>query len=182
MEHETDDAYRGDSLPLAYDQIKGLVEAQMTNSARIDTKASAMFTLATAMVGLTVPFVLSLFVSGKDFPYREFLLGTVILPVAIYGVGSWFFLQIYWLRKYSDINDPDQVKRIIKLKPEAAYESLYKLVEKAYRNNKENNDSKVKNYELLLSMVILQTIATVVWSIFVVWFSLQAQPLLSFVV
>ncbi len=172
MELERDDSYRGPGMPLAYEQVKDLVEAQKAHGAHIDTKSSTMLAVATALVGLTVPLVLSQFGREETFRYSCILLWGAIVPVLAYIVTAWYFLQTYRLREYSDVNEPQGVKQIISRSPEAAYESLYKLVEKAYIRNKEINEGKVKNFKCLLIATLTQTSIIIVWSFLVAFFSL----------
>ena len=170
---ETDATYRGNGMPLAYGQVKGLVEAQKAQGAHIDIKASTMFAVTTALVGIAVPFVLSQFGSGKDFQHRETLLWAASIPIIFYLLVAYLFWRIYQLKEYSDVNDPYEVKKIIQRTPEAAYESLYKQVEQAYSDNKKINEGKVRNFQCLLLAVVFQTMITVAWSFFVVLFSLR---------
>ena len=176
MELERDDSYRGEGMPLAYDQIKGLVEAQKAHGAHIDTKSSTMFAVATALVGIAVPLVLSQFWSGaditsKEFQHRGVLLWATLLPVSAYLATACLFWRTYRLKEYWDVNDPEGVKKVVKLTPEAGYESLYKSVEKAYIHNKKINDRKVKNFTWLLQAVIAQTVLIIAWSFLVAIFS-----------
>ena len=174
MELERDDSYRGEGMPLAYDQVKDLVEAQKAHGTHIDTKSSTMLAVATALVGLAVPLVLGQFWSGESFRFSCILLWATLLPVTTYLVTASFFLRTYTLKNYLDVNDPNEVKSIINLTPEAARESLYKAVEKAYIHNKEINEGKVKNFRCLLIATLIQTLVIVVWSFLVALFSLGA--------
>ena len=172
MELERDDSYRGQGMPLAYEQVKDLVEAQKAHGTHIDTKSSTMLAVATALVGLAVPLVLGQFWSGESFRYSYILLRATLLPITTYLVTACFFVRTYTLKNYLDVNDPNEVKSIIKLTPEAARESLYKAIEKAYSQNKEINDRKVKNFRWLLKAVVVQTFFIIAWSFLVALFSL----------
>ena len=170
MELEKDNSYRGKGMPLAYDQIKGLVEAQKAHGAHIDSKSSTMIAVATALVGIAIPLVLGQF-WNKEFQYRDVLLWATLLPVFAYLVTACLFWRTYRLKKYLDVNNPDEVKNVIKLTLEAGYESLYKSVEKAHVHNKKINDGKVKNFGCLLIAVLVQTLTIVIWSFLVAFFS-----------
>ena len=174
MELEKDESYRGESMALAYDQIKGLVEAQKAHGAHVDSKSSTMLAVATALVGIVVPLVLGQFEKGETFQYSRILLWAATIPVIAYLVTVWFFVRVYWLKKYSDINDPYQIKKVIDRTREATYESLYRLVEKVYEDNKKVAKGKVKNFKCLLIATLIQTLIIIFWSFLVAFFSLGA--------
>ena len=171
---EKDDSYRGESMALAYDQIKGLVEAQKAHGAHIDSKSATMIAVATALVGIVVPLVLGQFEKGETFQYSRILLWAATIPVIAYLATVWFFVRVYWIKKYSDINDPDQITKIIDRTREAAYESLYRLVEEAYEDNKKVAEGKVENLKCLLLATLIQTLIIIVWSFLVAFFSFGA--------
>ncbi len=178
MEMERDDSYRGQGMPLAYDQVKDLVEAQKAHGAHIDVKSSTMLAVATALVGIAVPLVLGQFwnsvdMTAKEYQYRDVLLWATLLPVLAYSVTAFLFWRTYRLKEYRDVNNPDEVKKIINLTLEAGYESLYKAVEKAYVHNKKITDEKVKNFRCLLIAVLIQTLTIVIWSFLVALFSFK---------
>ena len=50
MIEEGQEQYTGPSLRLAYEQLKGTAEEQMSHGSDIDSKAAAMFAVATALV------------------------------------------------------------------------------------------------------------------------------------
>ena len=164
--------YRGPSLAIAYEQLKGVAETQMSHGADIDAKASAMFALATAMVGIAVPLVLIRLGTGHPIPHFEVLVWLSLVPVVLYVAALFLFVRLYWLAKYQDLNDPDQIKRIIKLSTEDAYISLYRGIESIHKNNRSINNRKVRLFKWLFAVVGTQTLLVIGVALWVAWASL----------
>ena len=172
MEPDNSNIYQGESLRLAYEQIKGLVEAQKAHGAHLDSKSSTMIAVATAIVGIAVPLVLDRLWSETDatiwgFQLSYVVLALVILPVIAYICAFVVFWRTYLLAEYHDVNDPNEVKKIIGLDLQTGYATLYKAVEKVYKHNKQINDRKVKNFRWLLRAFGTQTILVIAWSLLV---------------
>ena len=172
MEKDDSAIHQGESLKLAYEQVKGLVEAQKAHGALLDSKSSTMIAVATALVGIAVPLVLDRFwgetsaaIWGVNLGYA--VLASVVFPVIAYAYAFVVFWRTFVLADYHDINDPNEVKKIVDLDLQTSYAILYKAVEKAYRHNKNINDRKVRNFTWLLRAFGAQTVLIIAWSILV---------------
>ena len=170
-EEDKFEAYRGESSSIAYDHLKGVAGSQMSHGADVDSKASAMFALATAMVGLGIPLILTRLSSGQLLPYSEVLVVLLLVAAAFYLVAFGLFFFLYWIQKYQDLTNPEQIKRIIKCTEAEAYVSLYWGIEKVHENNRKINKRKVTLFKCLLSVVGIQTLIVIFCSLWIAWAS-----------
>ena len=172
MEPQNSDKYQGKSLGLAYEHIKGLVEAQKAHGAHLDSKSSTMIAVATAIVGIAVPLVLDRFWKETDatiwgFQLTYVVLALVLLPVIAYIYAFVVFWRTFRLADYHDTNEPNAVKAIIGQDRQTSYATLYKAIEDAYSHNKKITDRKVKNFTWLLRAFGTETLLIVAWSLLV---------------
>ena len=172
---QNNEVYKGPSLPLAYEQLKGIAISQIADGGHIDTKAAAMFALASALVSVVLPVTLVRLGVGHPPQQIEAMVLLSIVPVLLYVFVCFCFLRIYRLRDYQDFNNPKEIKSIIGLTEEAAYTSLFRVIERAHKNNKTIVDEKARQFERLFWAVGGQTLSVIIFCLWVayssVWFA-----------
>ena len=171
-EDEEFEAYKGESLPVAYEQVKGMAEAQMSHGGDIDAKAAAMFALATALAGVALPLILVRLGTGHPIPFIKVPVGLALVSAVAYVGAFVLFVKLYSLQKYQDLRNPEQIKRIIGLSEQDAYISLYRGIENIYTNNREINEKKIRLFKWLFRFVGFQTLLVIVVSLLVALASL----------
>lgn len=161
------------AMPVVYAHAKGAIQEQLRTAEHLDYKARTMFAIATALVGIGVPLTLNQ-LTDEGISGRNWLLLGAVFPVLAYLVSAYLFRQVYALRDYYYADRPDTIAKFTFMEKEAAEGSLFTLVRNAYVENESVNESKAKQLDRLFWSVVIQTIATIAYSLFVAGVALSA--------
>ena len=149
--------YEGPSLQMAYEHLKQATTNQMSQAGLIDTKASAIFAIATLMMAVVIPGVMTR-LTHLDESIAEWVLFFSAISFALYLIILVVFVLAFRLQYFKDLSDPEVIKQIIKLNESPALISLYKGIEESYRDNLNVIDRKSGWLELLFYLALIETV------------------------
>ena len=93
------------SLYLAYEQVKNVLADQIQTASVLETKASTLFAIATAMIGIVIPVGLNRITSDTLW-----LVILVVIPIGLYVCVWWLFRAVYSLQSFAELGDPKTIE------------------------------------------------------------------------
>jgi len=155
------------SLRLAFEQVANVLSEQKNSAAALDTKASILLALATALIGIGFPLGVGQVDRGIPCGWLVSLMVTILIPLLVYcRVLALSFTGLRF-RRFITLNDPVEAwKKLAPLQPEEFYRGVLLNTARRFKENSDALDEKAKAISCLLPTVVLGTISVLLWLAF----------------
>jgi hypothetical protein len=157
-EKETRCPYPG--IDLAFDWVKGVLDRQKQLSERYNDRLSMLFSVATAILGIGLPF-------GAKLTEGAFSPGSGNFITILIAVGAYFAIAIlaiigFWMRDYRLLDNPVVIREDFwALSPWKFKEQILVHLEDAYELNNSALKWKVWPAQIIIGILPVETLALV---------------------
>jgi hypothetical protein len=155
------------SLHLAYEQVKNVLPDQIQTASVLETKASTLFAIATAMIGIVLPIGLNRITSDKYW-----LVILTVIPISLYLYAWWLFRAVYSLKSFAELGDPKTIEDYLNDSPDEFMKEAIRETKKAYEHNEGILEKKREMVRCLLPIVITEMMTLVAWSVIILVFTI----------
>ena len=145
------------SLDLSFDWVKGVLDDQSATANVLDTKALTLFSVATAVLGISVTFGIPSLASAATLrmTFAATALGAYILVV-------YYSVRAVWVREFATVDDPATIREDYWYMPTKQFKlEILAWIERIYEENKTQLDKKGQAAKYLVPSVAVEVICLV---------------------
>ena len=145
------------SLDLAFDWLKGDLHRQVKLAEEYDTRLATIFSVATAIVGIGVPFSIGIM---KDIPRCSTSFVMLVAAAVIYAFVALSVFIGFWMRDYETLDDPQIIREDFwTLDTWRFKEEMLLHLEESHKANEKKLHWKILPTRIAALLLPLETIA-----------------------
>lgn len=157
-ESETECPYP--SIDLAFDWVKGVLYHQKQLAKEYNAKLSVLFSVATAILGIGLPFGAKI-TEDAFSPWSSSFIAILVAMVAYFIIAILAIIG-FWMRDYRVLDDPVIIREEFwALSPWKFKEQILVHLEDAYRSNDATLKWKFWPTQIIVGILLIETLALV---------------------
>jgi len=136
--------YRGASIALVYEHVRGVNRQQYDAAVNLDSKAATIQGVTTAIVGIGVPLGISQIPTITPVCFGVAMAFLAIVPILLYVRGLLLFIEGYRLRPFQFTESVTEMrtKKVSELGADDFYRTMLIHIEGCFNSNQEQLDKK----------------------------------------